>query len=492
MTDKQTLQQKLEHLQQRWQTMQADYAEIEKNFDKENRVDEKIRLKSILEERGRELADIEQEIIHTERRIKQLTLNNKSESLRDELATLRRNKAYQEALDVARQLQAALPDDSQIAAEVAELQGRLEQSQRAKQVFARLTAHFAVLTPIITDLALVLNARSEHEHTSTISMVAEQYLDGQMQVQDFIGFCQSLLNPAQSHDNTSNNTTDQQYIRVARSISEGRTVLFLGSDIPGLYSGHNNDEHLLASQLAADISYQDFSGSLSSIAEYYQLAPGFGRNSLLDSLHKSLPDDLPDLGLYQSLARVKVSLVVVSAAYDTLLERAFRATGKPYVEIAAIIIPGEGNYKLGNIMLKYSDSTEEKTCSHEKLSELDLIKKYSIIYKLRGSFGWRNSLTLSESNYFTFAESASHIIPDYLTKQFHDREFLILGFTPEKWEDRLLAHTLLDKRQSRSEPCYTIGKTSEPLQEAFWKNQRVDQYEMEFSELDRHLLEVTR
>lgn len=490
MPDNDHLKQQLEQLQKRWKTLHDKLQLIQVEYDRETRAENRFRLQPKLEETQVEMTSVETAIqaIHTQ-------LNQgEIQKLRGELVTLRRNKAYPQALDVARQIATLIPNDPQAHQEVSELQQQLERGKHAQQVFARLTAHFANLQSIMTDLSYVLNPRNEHEQMEVIATIAQNFLDGHMQVSDFIQVFQNLF--SMQAINARSNTT-HQYARVADSIRKGRTVLFLGSAIPHLYNGSSDDEQALASRLAEEIQYQNFSGSLSSIAEYYQLTPGFGRSSLLDSLQKSLPREIPNLNLYESLARIASHLVIISAAYDTLLEDAFRAAGKPFVEIASIIIPSD-DYKLGYVMLKYSGEEQERLLPQEDLSRLDLLTTHSIIYKIRGacasehgngSSAWRDSLTLAESDYFVFAENASKIIPDYLTRQFRDRGFLFIGFTPGQWEDRLLARALLMKRQNHPEPCYTIGKSANLLQNAFWEKQNVRQYEMEFSELDKHLQE---
>lgn len=507
MADLNTLKQKLTLNKQRWSSMHKDNAAILEKSDKETRPEEKIRLKSVISSQQTDMAEIEAMIQKLELQIKELSKSNKVQILKDELADLRRKQSFQVALDVARQIQTQFPDDPQIISEIKELEQRLKDSKKAQLTLAKLTPHFAALSPVIADIAKALSPSSDNEHRETIITIAEQFICKDLSASDFIAFCQQLLSPANTQNTTLNNNT-QQYLKVANSINSGRTVLFIGSGISSLYSGNPNksSENHLASRLADEIGYPEFNGSLSAISEYYQLVPGFGRNNLLSSLHNSLSTEQMSLKFYDSLARIKSPLVIVSTAYNTLLERALRTLGKPYVEIASIIVPGEGKYKIGNVMLRYFDPNKkgkqiEKVCSQENLSDLDLIKNYTIIYKLRGScgqshlngdIGWRNSLTLSESNYFTFAESASKLIPDYISRQFLDREFLILGFTPEKWEDRLIARALLAKRKNSPELCYTIGKSIDPLQNVFWENQKVRQNEMEFSELDRHLQEATQ
>lgn len=496
MSERERIQQTLESLKQNWQLLSAKREAVEKQFLLETDAARRFQQKATLDETVAELTALETKIAATEQELATETNADQIKQLRDELATLRRNKVYpQELLQIALQLQVLTPHDPKINQEVSELQQRVEQGNLARQVFARLTAHFAALAPIITLLSQVLDPRNQHEQMTTIATIAQNFLDGHMQAPDFIQIFQSLLSSAAVNARTNNT---HQYVKVAESISKGRTVLFLGSAIPHLYAGSNDDEQVLVSKLAEEIQYQSFSGSLSSIAEYYQLTPGFGRRSLLENLQKSLPQDMPALSLYASLAHIPTHLVIISAAYDTLLENAFRVAGKPFVEIASIIIPTD-DYKLGYLVLKYSDRAGEERYTQEQLSQLELLKQYSILYKIRGTCGegytdnntaWRDALTLSESNYFTFAENAGKIIPDYITRQFRDREFLFIGFSPARWEDRLLARALLLKRHNYPEPCYTIGKTDDPLQKAFWENQNVRQYEMDFAELDKHLQEA--
>lgn len=474
-------------LRQRLELLNSKLAQMQQEYDLETRAEEKFRLNVKLEQTRQTLAEAEKDY-----------QTARVATLRDELATLRRNKAYQEALDVARQIQQTSPAEPRIQDEINELQARLEQGKLAQQTLARLTAHFAELAPIISDLANILNPRNEHELMQTITTIAQNFLAGTMAASAFISVCQSLLSaPA---INARNASPSHQYAKLAERIRKGQIVLFLGSAIPQLSGTDNSDENTLASKLAEEIHYQNFSGGLPSIAEYYQLQPEYGRSNLLESLYKSLPHQHPP-SLYESLARIPAPLVLISSAYDSLLENAFRQAGKPFVEMASIINPSE-EYKLGYVVLKYSDNAQpESLCPQEDLSRLDLLVKYSVIYKIRGAWdgqtingssAWSDSLTLSERDYFTFAENASKIIPDYLTRQFRDRGFLFIGFTPAHWQDRLLARALLTKRRNHAELPYTLGKPDDLLQAAFWDNLHVKQYEMAFAELDKHLQEAAQ
>jgi len=246
------------------------------------------------------------------------------------------------------------------------------------------------------------------------------------------------------------------------------------------------------------------------------MLPEFGRKSLVNELDMVLPsyDPEPDLStntnsriqLYESLAKVEAPLVLISSAYDNLLEQTFLNAGKKFAELSSIINRSD-DYDIGHVLVRYSDSDAnntnhannandkpEKTYIEEELSRLRLLEQgYSLIYKIRGTCKQNtqsDTLTLAESNYFTFARYGKKIIPAYLARQFRDRGFLFLGFSPKSWEDRLLVNTLLKKRQHSPEPCYTIGTTLDKMEAAYWDSCHVKKYQANLQELDKHLQEA--
>jgi hypothetical protein len=102
----------------------------------------------------------------------------------------------------------------------------------------------------------------------------------------------------------------------------------------------------------------------------------------------------------------------------------------------------------------------------------------------------RDGLTVTESNYFTFARHAENIIPSYMATLLRGRGFLFIGFSPDSWEQRLLANTLLSKRKHAYDRCRTVGVSQDPLEAAFWKQQGVVPYDVNIHELDEHIEEV--
>ncbi len=304
-----------------------------------------------------------------------------------------------------------------------------------------------------------------------------------LDVDDFVFWWE---NAADSHANDE--ACDNEKAGVAERIRAGNMVLFLGSGV----AGDAAPEADLAQQLAQQAPYEAFAGSLSSIAEYYWLKPGLGTETLLNRMSGILAADAQAVTLYQQLAMLSTRLVLISAAYDDSLEQAFMATGKPFVSLTSII--QQGKHGIGHVLVSFSDNNPDAgVYPKEGISGLKLAN-YSIIYKIRGTcrardgVAFRNTIALTESDYFSFARHAEKIIPDYLAGQLLNRPLLFIGYRPRHWEDRLLASALLKKREFAGEPCYRlVTKGAEPMEDVFWDNNNVKRYDMDVRELERYL-----
>ncbi|OQW97680.1 MAG: hypothetical protein BWK73_53980 [Thiothrix lacustris] len=194
--------------------------------------------------------------------------------------------------------------------------------------------------------------------------------------------------------------SDEENREVAERIRAGKVVLFLGSDV----LGGTAQETALANQLAQLAKYGEFNGSLSAIAEYYRLKFNLGVEKLVDRMGSILPNDPQAVTFYQTLAAQSARLVLISAAYDEL-EQALRQAVKPFVVLTSIV--QRGQYGVGHVQVSFSDTNPEAGIyTKEETSGLDL-KRYSIIYKIRGTCrtaqGENTPMTLTESDYFSFA-----------------------------------------------------------------------------------------
>jgi hypothetical protein len=263
-------------------------------------------------------------------------------------------------------------------------------------------------------------------------------------------------------------------------------VLFLGSDV----LGGTAQETALAQQLAQLAKYGEFNGSLSAIAEYYRLKLNLGVDKLVDRMGDILPNDPQAVTFYQMLAAQPARLVLISAAYDDLLEQAFRQAGKPFVVLTSIV--QQGQYGVGHVQVSFSDNNPEAGIyTKEETSGLDL-KRYSIIYKIRGTCrtaqGENTPLTLTESDYFSFARYAETMIPNCLASPLLASALLFIGYRPRQWEDRLLVKALLKNRENAREPCFRLAMAGiEPLEDVFWHRRNVRECPMDMQALEGYL-----
>ncbi|MDD5393717.1 MAG: SIR2 family protein [Thiothrix sp.] len=480
-------QQKLHDFTIRQALLAEKLARLQSQLDLETREEERMRIEKLIAKTQDALDQVETEL---------LTLQQSS--LIAEASQLKRNGAYTQALNCWYQIQFAYPGNSFAAKEIAALETLHTNQTKAVEVVKRLSFRMKDIKPIFKELATTLNQPDNSSEYSAILEQTEAFLNGELDVSDFIDWFAVMKPNAGGHG--------VNIEALARRVRRGEVVLFLGSDVVSAYCDEPHEERALVGQLAKQIGYTHFDGTLSSIAEYYQLRPDLGVVSLLDNLRKSLPDAARVINLYEALAKVKIPLILISSGYDNLLESTFKAAGKQFVELASIINRSE-DYDIGHVLVSYSDHSQP-TCVYpeEELSRFRLLENgYSIIYKIRGSCETgefqdtnadllrRDAMTLSESNYFSFARYADRIIPDYLARQFRNRGFLFIGYRPKEWEDRLLVSALLEKRRNAQEPCYVIGNAPQVgeqpklLESAFWEHRNVKQYHFDFRELDAYL-----
>ncbi|SDZ75592.1 CobQ/CobB/MinD/ParA nucleotide binding domain-containing protein [Thiothrix caldifontis] len=461
---------------------------LQQQRDLEHRVEEQMRSEKLIADTQEALYLVEQKL-----------LTHQQNNLISKANTLKRNGEYKQALNCWHQIQLANPDSSSAAQEIALLETLQANQTKAVEIIKRLAFRMKDIKPIFKGLATTLRQPDSSPNYSVILEQTEAFLDGKLDAGDFIYWYA-----------TENPITDRHGVNIealARRIQRGEVVLFLGSDVVSTYGDKQHGEHPLVRQLAAQIGYEHFDGSLSSIAEYYQLRPDLGVTTLLDNLRQSLPDAARVINLYQALSKTNMPLILISSGYDNLLESTFQATGKHFVELASIINRSE-DYDIGHVVVSYSDHSKPTyVCPEEELSRLRLLESgYSIIYKIRGTcetnknqdsnFLGRDAMILSESDYFSFARYADRIIPDYLARQFRNRGFLFIGYRPKEWEDRLLVSALLEKRRNAQEPCYVIGNAPQAgeqpklLESAFWEHRNVRQYHVDFHELDAYFGEA--
>ena len=385
-------QQKLHDITTQRVTLDKRLSRLQQQYDLETRVEEQMRLEPLIAETRKAL----------------------SVSLQQEANDRKRKGAYSEAIALWREAQHyGTPSDSAVQ-EITAIETLAAQTNKITTLNKNLS-RIREIRPIFKELATALNQYADTAEYATLLEQTEFFLD--TPTPDTEGF---LLWWENERPKIHTSAQHVDMAKMAGRVQRGEMVLFLGSGIA--CADDTEQEAQLVQQLAQQIGYDRFSGTLSSIAEYYQLHPDFGQSALLENLRTRLPAQAQHVLLYHALARVPAPLILISSAYDNLLEGVFRDAGKRFVELASIVRRSD-EYDIGHVLVSFSDGSQpDKAYQEEEISRLKLFENgYSIIYKIRGTYGQdelrHDSLTLSESNFFSFARYADKMIPGYLACQ---------------------------------------------------------------------------
>ncbi len=477
-------------LEQRWQDLNQIIVALQHDYDSETRSEERLRIQTRLETQKTDRENVEE-------KLNELRSKEKLDNLREKLRHEERNGNYLKAIETAEQIHSQYPDETRLAEKLTKLREQHAFYQPALETLGNLGIHVADLgMPLYQKIAYALHPKNKRDDLITLLLQpTQQFINGETDIELYRQICETHLSDTALESSPG---LQVKYDDLVEKILSGHTVLFLGTEMADVYGDQRIDEQTLAQQLAQAIPYKEFQGNLATIAELYQLRQG-GKKTLLDNLHQSLPQDAQRFLLYQSMAQTEQPLILVSSAYDCLLEETFQQAGKPFVEISSIINRTQ-NYDIGHVVLNYSDDDKDEIVyPQEQLSTLNLLDTHSIIYKIRGTCvdttgkqltARKDALTLSESNYLTFAENARKMVPNFIAEHLREREILFAGFSPRSWEDRLLVRTLLSHRYNSDYLCMRMGDSPDLLEQAFWKKQNVEASAIDFNTLDAHLQEA--
>lgn len=439
----------------------------QQDYDRETRSEEKLRLEPIIQEAQAALF----------------------RACQQEANRLRCHASYVEALDLWDQTKTYL--NASIRELVTQEVEQLKQLQiEANQISVLITklSRIAQLRPYFLSLSKMLRQATNNPLSQLLREQIELFLLNE--TPDVEGFL--IWWEAEQQQIVANSTNEIDFKRLAERIKRGEIALFLGTGV----SEDDNQNHAVG-YLAEQIGYNDFNGTLSTIAEYYQLKVDYGTSALLKQLQTVLATRQSPMLLYAALAKMAQPLILISSAYDGHLEAAFSQAGKRFVELSSMVVRSH-EYDIGHVLLKASDHNPNLPlyCPEEQLSKLDLLGQgYSLIYKIRGTCSTesneydllsRDALTLTESNYLNFARYAERIIPSYLARHLRHRALLFVAYRPLYWEERLLVSALLERRIS-DEPCYVLTSKLNPLEAAYWESRKVKAYPLELEELDQYL-----
>jgi hypothetical protein len=285
------------------------------------------------------------------------------------------------------------------------------------------------------------------------------------------------------------------YLAIWELIKEGRVIPFLGAGASiGAHAGVGGSEwtptilDLLPSgkELANYFAkYSNFPSEnehdrndLAKVTSY--CSDTIGRDRLDEKLHHFLHHDYPVCEVHRFLAEVPAHQVIVVTNYDTLLEQAFRAAGKPY----HLVVYSTNCKEHANALLCWPHNGEPRFVEPNKL-DIDL-GNTTVIYKMHGTVDkndcGRDSFVITEEDYVEFLSrmTTQKAVPALLSRCFRDRNFLFLGYSLGDWNLRVILKNIAKMRPAKSIlgddllPAWAIQKNPTELECRLWEKRGVN------------------
>ncbi|MCI5123158.1 MAG: hypothetical protein D3925_01445, partial [Candidatus Electrothrix sp. AR5] len=263
-------------------------------------------------------------------------------------------------------------------------------AERIQQAMGQLAARAFEITDVFPKIGDEFNRMKKEgirPEDEGIFDAINAFIDQTLAPEAFVRFFKEL-------DGGRKTSTDgPDYVKLADRLREGKVILCLGQDVGNPVPSTEQIIECLVGQ-------EGFQGSLSELCERQEIAPDSSRPDLVEKIRELLsPKMAAQVELYELLARFDNPLLIISAAYDDLLEQALRGRRK-----FVVIYP---NIQDNKCLLRYPDQSDIISCLPQEISHRKPLEDgYTVIYKLRGSFidDERETLLLSERDYFTFTK----------------------------------------------------------------------------------------
>lgn len=198
--------------------------------------------------------------------------------------------------------------------------------------------------------------------------------------------------------------------------------------------------------------------------------------------------------LHSLLAEIPTHMLIVVTNYDTLLEDAFRAAGKPF----DLVVYAADRPSIANSLLWWAHGSTAPAIV--EANELDLnLEKTSVIYKMHGSIwppteDWDN-FVITEEDYIEFLSrmttNTSSAVPAQFYHHSRFKSFLFLGYSLRDWNLRVVLRNLrrtpgsappADEDPSHDTgdvPSWAIQRDPSPLEQRLWVRRNVDIFDMD-------------
>lgn len=289
------------------------------------------------------------------------------------------------------------------------------------------------------------------------------------------------------------------YDAVMQRLRAGEIIPFLG---PGVWDNgvgtHPPVSEELAQHLAQRAGVAADDDPVTLMAQKIHILLGRGEvYDCVKALYRPEPYTYTPAIVHWFLARLEQPLLILSTAYDTLLEDAFDAENKPYA-VVTHVLHSDSQEDRGKVVVQYSDrkDTVEKLLSEDLVINLH---QWSVIYKIHGTFGLVDpesddkidSIVISEEDYIslvTILENPQTTIPNHLARQFRKRMFLFLGYSMNDWSLRAVVDVIQRRGNFRRRQPYAVRHVTSDFERMYWENKQVRLIDAEVSAFVRDMV----
>ncbi len=301
------------------------------------------------------------------------------------------------------------------------------------------------------------------------------------------------------------------YRRIAAALQSGSVVPILGPDalhgssgVPPpasatgklLPSGVDITQQLAKrSDIDAEIRSDLANESLEGAATYLELT--LPRSRLIDLLYEYLgPDASEDAQIpefYQMLPKTPQPILVITTNYDTLVEQAFRAAGKPY---DLVTYPPDEKAN-ANALLWWPHGESAPTISPANALDVDP-KRVSVIFKMQGSLSedeLHKGVVVTELDYVKLLSKIgrSEVVPALLSKHCAENSLLYVGYRLDHWNYRSILLKLDEALRAKDSPdSWAVSPEFSTLERRFWLAREIQPIEADLSEFVGKLREHSR
>jgi hypothetical protein len=250
----------------------------------------------------------------------------------------------------------------------------------------------------------------------------------------------------------------------------------------------------LAEYFAAALDYPSTGGrgDLAKVSSYYEAfkTRALLRERLREVLNVNSTAEFPPPQLYTLLAGFATPMLIVTTNYDTQLERAFHAVGRPY---DLVVYPTDRKDLANSVLWWPHGATAPKAPAPNQL-DVDLAST-TVIFKIHGSLApeseeW-DSFVITEEDYVEFLSrvASKTAIPPVLSAHFQDRSLLFIGYSLHDWNLRIFIRSLsrfFARRVAAGDddeiPSWAIQEQHTEIERKLWEKRGVYPFSVNLDE----------